>query len=43
MKLGDILTGGAVRRREPQNEAVVEPLARRGVDETRSARYARRR
>jgi hypothetical protein len=43
MKLGDILTGGAARRREPQHEPVIEPLTCLGVDQTSSPRYARRR
>jgi len=32
MKLGDILAGGATRRRKPQHQPVIEPLAGRRVD-----------
>ena len=43
MKLGDILPGGAARRRKPQHQPVVEPLLGRGIDQIRAPRHARRR
>ncbi len=43
VKLGDILAGAAVRRRKPQHEAVVEPLAGFGIDEPSTPGQPRRR
>ncbi len=43
MEFGDILAGGAVRRREPQHQRVVERVARCRVDEAAAAGRSRRR
>ena len=41
MKLGDILTGGTVRPREPKHQPIVERLSGGGVDEVSAFRDAR--
>src|SRR5208282_6721303 len=43
MKLGDILAGGAARRRKPQRQPIVEPLSGLRVAQISSPRRARRR
>jgi len=40
MKLGDILTGSAVRSREPQHQPIVELLSGGGIDEVSALRDA---
>jgi hypothetical protein len=40
MKLGDILSGRAVRRREPQYETVIEVLSALWIDDPAAVRYA---
>jgi hypothetical protein len=43
VKFGDILAGGARRRRKPQDKPVVERLAGRRIDQTATTGGARRR